>query len=96
VALAYYTRAHLEFLCETLAASHPDAQFVPTFLAQLHQALHMRRASPFSAAQTDLFRQVAQRIVETAGVKGSFEDWRDDITRQADEVLAALQRSESP
>lgn len=90
-ALAYHARAHLEFLCETLATAHPDEEFVFRFLGQLYQVVYMHKGSPFSPAQTDLLRRVAQRIVEKAAAPGSFEDYGCDIIRQAQEFLAEIE-----
>lgn len=89
-ALAYHARAHLEFLCETLASADPDEEFVLKFLGQLYQVIYMHKGSPFNPAQTDLLRRVAQRIGEKAVVPGSFE-YCEDVKRGADQFLAELE-----
>lgn len=88
-AMAYHTRAHLEFLCETLASGHPDEEFVVRLLGQLYQVAYMHKGSPFNVAQTDLLRRIAEQIGEKAAVPGLFE-YPEDVKRLAKEFLAEL------
>jgi hypothetical protein len=90
-ALAYYARAHLEFLSETLTTAQPDREFVFHLLGQLHQVAYMHKGSPFSPVQTDLLRRVAQRVSAKAAVPGAFEEFTEDIRESADRVLREMQ-----
>jgi hypothetical protein len=90
VALAYYARAHLEFLHETLATARPDEEFVFYFLGQLHQIVYMHKGTPFSPTQTDVLRRMVARIGEKAAAGGAFEYFGDDIKHQAETVLAEI------
>ena len=89
-ALAYYARAHLEFLWETLAEERPREEFVFYLLGQLHQVVYMHKGSPFTASQTNLLRRVVQFIAERAAEPGLFEEFRDSIKDSADRVLTEL------
>ena len=92
-ALAYYARAHLEFLWETLADERPNDEFVFHLLGQLHQIVHMHKGSPFNAGQTDLLRRVVRWIAEKVADPSVFEDFRDDIEDWAEKVIAELDRA---
>lgn len=83
--LAYYARAYLEYLRETLASAQPDEEFVFDFLGNLYQVAHM--GSPFDPAQTDFLRRVVQQTAEAAAASGSFEYFADDIKHQAEKFL---------
>jgi hypothetical protein len=85
--LAYYARAYLEYLRETLASGTPDEEFVFYFLGGLYQVAHM--GSPFDPSQTALLRRVAQQTAETAAASATFEYFADDIKQQAEKFLAA-------
>jgi hypothetical protein len=89
-ALAYYARAHLEFLSETLATDRPDEEFVFHLLGQLYQVFYIHKGSPFTHAQTDLLRRVVQRIAEEATKPGLFEYFGDDIIESAKRVLTEM------
>lgn len=89
-ALAYYARAHLEFLWETLGQAQPDEEFIFHLLEQLYQVVYMHKGSPFNPAQTDLLRRVVQRIAEKAATPGFFEYCGDDIAQAAERVLAEM------
>ena len=89
-ALAYYARAHLDFLRETLASPQPDEEFTFHFLGQLYQVFYMHKRSPFSLAQTNLLRRVVQRISEKAEAPGTFEYYRDDVRLQAEKILTQM------
>lgn len=89
-ALAYYARAYLEFLQETLASAQPNEEFVFHFLGQLYQVFYMHKGSPFSPAQTNSLRGVVERLGEKAAGPGSFEYFGDDIRLQAEKVLAQM------
>jgi hypothetical protein len=78
-ALAYYARAHLEFLLETRASAQTDEEFIFCFLGQLYQVVHA--GNPFHPAQTNLLRRVVEWIGEEAG---------DEIRLQAEKVLAEM------
>ena len=90
-ALAYYARAHFEFLWETLGQAQPDEEFVFHLLGQLYQVFYMHKGSPFNPAQTDLLRRVARQVGEKA-LEGFFEDFGDDIWESAETVLAEMER----
>ena len=92
-ALAYYARAHLEFLLETLAGAQPDEEFIFSFLGQLHQVVHT--GSPFHPTQTNLLRRVVEWIGEKAAAQGSFEYYGNDIMLQAGKVLARMKAHDS-
>ncbi len=83
--LAYYARAYLEYLRETLASAQPDEEFVFDFLGNLCQVAHM--GSPFDPAQTEFLRRVVRQTAETAATSGSFEYFADDIKHQAEKFL---------
>lgn len=89
-ALAYYARAYLEFLRETLATEQPDEEFVFYFLGALYQIFYMHKGSPFSPVQTNLLRRLVEHIGEKAAAGDSFEYFADDITRQSEQVLSAM------
>lgn len=89
-ALAYYARAYLEFLRETLATEQPDEEFVFYFLGALYQVFYMHKGSPFSPIQTNLLRRLVEHIGEKAAAGDSFEYFADDITRQSEQVLSAM------
>jgi hypothetical protein len=90
LALAYYARAYLEFLGETLASAEPDEQFVFYFLGALYQVFYMHKGSPFNPLQTNLLRRIVQRIGEKAAALESFDYFVDDIKLQAETVLAEM------
>jgi hypothetical protein len=90
-ALAYYARAHLEFLWETLVQTQPDEEFTFHLLGQLYQVFYMHKGSPFNSLQTGLLRRMVQRIAEKAATAGSFEYYADDIKDWAEKVLAEME-----
>ncbi len=90
-ALAYYARAHIEFLWETLAGAKPDEEFIFHFLGELYQVFYMHKGRPFSPAQTNLLRRVVERIGEKAAAPGLFEYYGDDIKLQAEKVLTGME-----
>lgn len=90
-ALAYYARAHLDFLWETLVSAQPHEEFTFHFLGQLYQVFYMHKGTPFSPAQTSLLRRVVEWIDEKAAVSGSFEYYGDDIRFQVQNVLTAIE-----
>jgi hypothetical protein len=82
--LAYYARAYVEHLRETLASPHPDEEFIFYFLGALCQVAHM--GTPFDPAQTSVLRTVVQ---QTAAASGALEYFADDIKHQAEQFLTA-------
>ena len=72
-ALAYYARAYLEFLRETLGSARPDEEFVFYFLGALYQILYMHKASPFTPMQTDFVRRIVEWLGEKAAALESFD-----------------------
>jgi hypothetical protein len=88
-ALAYYARAYLEFLQETLATAQPDEEFVFYFLGALYQVFYMHKGSPFSSPQTILIRRIVRRTGERAA-GGLFEYFGDDIKIQAETLLTQM------
>ncbi len=94
-ALAYYARAHFEFLSETLVQVPPDEEFIFHFLGQLYQVFYMHQGSPFNPAQTNLIRRVVQHIAERAMEPGLFDYYGDDIWEWAEKVLAEMEAHHS-
>lgn len=91
LALAYYARAHLEFLLETVPSAEPNEEFTFHFLGALHQVCYMHKGSPFNQGQTELLRQIVLWIGEKA-TTGPFEYFGDDIKLSAGQVISELQR----
>lgn len=89
-ALAYYARAYLEFLRETLATVQQDEEFVFYFLGALYQVFYMHKGSPFSPTQTNLLRRIVERIREKAAALEAFDYFVDDIEFQAAQVLTEM------
>jgi hypothetical protein len=94
-ALAYYARAYLEFLQETLASAQPNEEFIFHFLGQLYQVFYMHKGSPFSPVQMNALRGVVERLGEKAAAPGSFEYFGDDIRLQAEKVLVQMRADRS-
>jgi hypothetical protein len=94
-ALAYYARAYLEFLWDTLTTMEPDEEFVFYFLGALYQVFYIHEGSPFSAIQTRLLRRVVDWIDQKAAALECFDYFVDDIKRQADQVLAEIDAHDS-
>ena len=90
-ALAYYARAYLEFLRETLASAEQNEEFVFYFLGALYQVFYMHKGSPFSPIQTNLLRRVVEQIRETAAALEAFDYFVDDIELQAEKVLTEME-----
>lgn len=89
-ALAYYARAHLEFLWETLGDERPRAEFVFYLLGQLHQVVYMHKGSPFAEHQTNVLRRIVQLIAERAADPGLFEEFADDIKDSSEKLLCEM------
>ena len=89
-ALAYYARAYLEFLRETLAAAQQDEEFVFHFLGALYQVFYMHKGSPFSPTQTNLLRRIVERIRDKAAALEAFDYFVEDIELQAAQVLTEM------
>src|SRR5262245_23572990 len=89
-ALAYYARAYLEFLRETVAGAEPDEEFVFHFLGALQQVFHMHQGSPFSPTQTTHLRRIVEGIHTKAATLETFDYFVDDIERLAKQLLAKM------
>lgn len=89
-ALAYYARAYLEFLRETLSSPQPDEEFVFYFLGALYQVFYMHKGSPFSPMQTNLLRRMVERIRDMAAALEWFDYFVDNIKLQAEQVLTQM------
>jgi hypothetical protein len=91
--LAYYARAYLECLHETLAAPQPDEEFVFYFLGALHQVFYMHKGSPFDPVQTNALRGIVERVRDKAAALESFDYFVEDIRLQAEQVLTGMDDS---
>jgi hypothetical protein len=72
-ALAYYARAYLEFLRETVGTAQENEEFVSYFLGALYQVFYRHKGSPFSPTQTNLLRRIVERIREKAAALEAFD-----------------------
>lgn len=68
--LAYYGRAHLEYLFETVEGIDPDDEFVSQLFHQLYQLVYMHNGSPFTDTQTDVLMRIAQTLPIIAAERG--------------------------
>lgn len=93
-ALAYYARAHFEFLFETLTQSPPHEEFVFYLVGQVYQVFYRHKSTPFNSAQTDLIRRIVQHVAERTEAL-AFDDFNDDIQEWARIALAEMKKHES-
>jgi hypothetical protein len=89
-ALAYYARAYLEFLRETVGTAQENEEFVSYFLGALYQVFYRHKGSPFSPTQTNLLRRIVERIREKAAALEAFDYFVDDIESRAAQVLTEM------
>lgn len=94
-ALAYYARAHLDFLPETLAGTQRNEEFPFYFLGQLYQLFYMHKGTPFTSVQTSLLRRLVEWLAEMATTPGTFEYYAADIKLQAEKVLTEMRAHEA-
>ena len=95
VHLAYYLRAHLEYLLLTLASVTPDTEFVLRLLGELQQVLRINKRSPFTAAQTGLLIQLAQHVRDLAAKNNLSAYQKHDIEQYATQLLVDLEANGS-
>jgi hypothetical protein len=89
-ALAYYARAYLEFLRETVGTAQENEEFVSYFLGALYQVFYRHKGSPFSPTQTNLLRRIVERIREKSAALEAFDYFVDDIESRAAQVLTEM------
>ena len=64
IALAYYLRAYLEFLIETLSGQQDhDEWYISDFFHWQYQMIHMHKGSPLSPMQTAVIVKIAEHVV---------------------------------
>lgn len=95
VSMAYYLRAHLEYLLATLTSVTPDTDFVLHLLVEIQQALRINKQNPFTADQNELLKQLAQHICDLAAKKYLFAYQESDIENFARQLLVGLEANVS-
>ena len=89
--LAYYLRAHLEYLFETLASNTPDTEFILHLLGELQQVIHMHKSNPFTSTQTALLKQLAQYVCDHTAKNNLSAYQEQDIEQYANQLLVGLE-----
>ncbi len=89
--LAYYLRAHFEYLFETLNTEDPDTAFILYLLRELQQVIHAQKDNPFTPAQTALIKQVAQFIRDHAAKHDLYAYEEQDLEQYTAKLLVDLE-----
>lgn len=91
IALAYYLRAYLEFLIETLSGQQEhDVWYISDFFHWQYQMIYMHKGSPLSPKQTAVIVKIAEHVVIEIKDYQRFAEIGDDILINIDLFLKEL------